>query len=379
MITVDLAIVGAGIVGAAIAEECSRRGARVALVDAGVPGAASPVAAGMLAPASEADAPGPFLDLARRSLALWPTLAARLAEAGAACGLVLDGLVRPALDEADAQRCHAAVGWQRAAGIAVEWLDAAAVREIEPALGPVVGGAWYPQEGHVPAARAVAALRAVASARGALTIGARVVGWQSPGALRLDGAEPLTAPVVVVAGGAWTSSILDALGAPQMDVRPVRGQLVHLALDALRPRRVVYAGRLGYVLARRDGTVVVGATSEEAGFTATPSPEATRRLLDQAARLVPTLVAGRVVATPVGLRPATADGLPVVGELEAPAQAGTTRLVVATGHFRNGVLLAPITATAVADLALEGRLGAEWAPFGPERAVAGRAPTTAER
>lgn len=339
------------------------------MIDAAQPGAASPVAAGILAPGSEADVPGPFLDLARRSLAAWPVLAARLAALGEDCGLDLCGLVRPAFDDPDLTRLDEVVRWQRRRGIAVEWLQPAQAADIEPTLAPCLGAAWYPDEGCVDPVVAMAALRRALGRLGGVEVTGRVTGWTPGGALAVSGGEAVLTSTVVVAAGAWSPQVAASLGAPPLPVWPLRGQLLHLDVAGPVPQRVVYGGRLGYVLARRQGPVVVGATAEAAGYDVTPSEAATRSLLAAGARLVPAVARARVVATPVGLRPATPDGEPLVGEVETMPPR-TTRLVVATGHHRNGVLLAPATAEAVVTLALEGCHPAEWEPFSPARKLA---------
>lgn len=351
----DIAVVGAGIIGSAIAYECAARGARVLLLDRGEPGAqASGAAAGMLAPCSEAHQPGAFLDLARHSLSLWPEFAARIqADSGIDPELSLDGLLRVALDDAAEAEVHERLAWQAKAGIDEgRWVDAAAARELEPAVSEDIrGAAWYPGEGHVHSRRAVAGFVAAARHHGAsVQAGARLTG----------GAE-IPAEAVVLAGGAWLGDLAAAFsvgGAPPL--RPVFGQLAVLHGVSQPPRRIVYAGRHGYVVAKRDGTVLAGATAVERGFDTAPDAGTTAMLRSQAARLVPTTANTTRVEARTGLRPCTPDELPLLGPL-------SNHVLVAGGHYRNGVLLAPATAAGMASLLLDARTPPGWEAFDPRR------------
>jgi glycine oxidase len=359
----DVAVVGAGVAGSAVAWECARRGASVVLLDRDQPGShASGAAAGMLAPCSEAHDCGPFLDLARASLRLWPDFARGLAEAGGGDPqLELDGLLRVALTEADAAAVQENLRRQHDGGIADgTWLDAARARELEPALHPGTAGAgWYPGEGHVNSRHAVQALVAAARARGAqVRAGAEVAG-PAPGGVALTDGTRIAATTTVLAAGAWLGELSARFGAA-LPVAPVHGQLLVLAGVPRTPRRVLYAGRNGYVVAKRDGTVLAGATEEDRGFDTTPDAAATVRLRDQAARLLDGAGAAQLAHVWTGLRPAAPDHLPMLGRL-APG------VLVAGAHYRNGVLLAPVTARGIADLALDGRTPPGWDAFSPRR------------
>jgi|HubBroStandDraft_6_1064221.scaffolds.fasta_scaffold40224_6 glycine oxidase len=366
----DVAVVGAGIAGAAVAWGCARRGARVVVVErAPQPGAgASGAAAGMLAPCSEAPLAGPFLDLCRHSLALWPGLAATLLEEGGGdCQLDTGGLLRVALDETEAPALRERAAAQRAAGVAVEWLDAAATAAAEPALAAGAGAALYADEGHVHSVRAVNALLAAARHHGAeLLTGAEVTGALEGGGVRLDDGRALAAGTVVLCAGAWSGRLADALGVPPLPVEPVRGQLLGVRDLDPAPRRVVFAGLQGYAVTKRDGVTLVGATEDHAGFDARRTEAAERRLRAVGTRLL----RGFATATPahawVGLRPRAPDGLPLLGRL------GDT-LLTATAHHRNGVLLAPVTAEGMASLILDGVTPPGWEAFDPRRRLGGAA------
>jgi len=364
----DVAVVGAGIVGSAIAYECAARGARMLLLDRGEPGAqASGVAAGMLAPCSEAHQAGPFLDLARTSLALWPEFAARVhADSGIDPELTLDGLLRVALDESAAEEVQARLRWQSGAGITEgAWVDAAQAHELEPALAhDIAGAAWYPAEGHVNSRRAVAALVEAARRRGAeIRTGTAVTGPGRAGGLQLHSGEEIAADQVVLAGGAWLGDLAVRFGAA-LPITPVHGQLVALQGLPRPPRRVVFAGLGGYVVAKRDGTVLAGATEEDRGFDTTPRPEVTAALQARAARLLDGAAEATAVHAWAGLRPCAPDRLPLLGRLPG---SGPGDVLIAGGHYRNGVLLAPATAQGIATMLLDGRTPPGWEAFDPRR------------
>jgi glycine oxidase len=364
-------VVGAGIVGAAIAHECAARGASVALLDRAEPaGQASGAAAGMLAPCSEAHQPGPFLDLARESLALWPSLAERARDAsGVDPELVLDGLLRVALDGEQADEVRARLRWQGEAGMQTgSWIDAARARELEPVLTPdLAGAAWYPGEGHVHSRHAVRALVEAARWHGAEVLrGAEAVGPAPGGGVRLRSGEAVAGLHVVLCAGAWLGQLAAGFGC-RLDVRPVHGQVVGLRSANPLPRRVVFAGLQGYAVAKRDGLLLAGATEEDRGFDVAPHPEVTARLRAQAERLLPGLGDATEAHHWAGLRPRTPDQLPLLGPLPGAEGQGVH---VAGGHYRNGVLLAPATARGMAAMILDGTPPPGWEAFAPHRRYA---------
>lgn len=348
-------MIGAGIAGAAVAWGCARRGARVVVVERDRPAAgASGAAAGMLAPESEAPEPGPFLDLCRRSLALWPGLASELLEvAGVDCELDTGGLLSVALDEAQAARIRAC-----AAG---EWLDPGEVAALEPALGPCAGAALHRGEGHVHSVRAVEALLAAAAARGAeLVAGGEVTGRLPGGGVRLADGRDIAAGAVVLSAGAWSGRLAAKLGGPPLAVEPVRGQILVLRDLEPTPGVVLYAGSRGYAVAKRGGLTLVGATEERAGFDARPTEAAQAWLDGIGARLLRGFAGATAAHSWVGLRPRAPDGLPLLGPLD-------DRLFTATAHHRNGVLLAPVTAEAMASIVLDRETPGAVLAFDPRR------------
>jgi glycine oxidase len=362
----DIAVVGAGIIGSSIALECAVRGARVVLLERDAPGCgASGMAAGILAPCSEASEPGPFLRLGLHSLARWRDVAERLrSESGVDCELLIDGVLRVAHDEVDARVVQTRVAWQREAGVAVEWIDAESVAALEPALRATSGAAWYATEGQVNSAKAIEAIVTAARRRGVdVRIRADAAAVDSGGVLLTDGTR-VAAQTVVLCAGPWTGAMLGAFGVPPNALRPVLGQLIGIRGLARPPGHVIYAAARGYALARRDGLVLVGASEEEAGFDTAVRDSVTATLGAVARGLLRGVDDATAPQAWTGLRPTTPDGLPLLGEVAGPPG---PRVLVATGHYRNGVLLAPATAEGVAGIALDGVLPEGWDDFEPRR------------
>jgi len=363
----DVAVVGGGIMGCSVALRLAQRGVSVTVVERAIPGAeASSAAAGMLAPQTEADRPGPMLSFGLRSRALYPALADELRDAtGIDIAYQRSGVLAVTFDE-DGERALAARGaWQRAAGLAAELLGADAAHAREPALGPGVRAALcYPDDAQVnPAALARAFSQAAASA-GARFLQGRYVRRVATASgavtgLELDG-EILPAGAVVLAAGSW-SGLVDGGGVPSTVVRPARGQLVAIETRPPLFRHVLSVHGRGYLVPRRDGTVVAGSTVEMVGFRKEVTVGGLAGILALARDLVPALADAPVLSTWSNFRPYTEDQLPVLG---ATAVRG---LYLATGHHRNGILLAPATADAVARLITQGDAGVDLTPFSVER------------
>lgn len=361
----DVVVVGGGVVGACIAYELAKAGARVIVCDREAPGQASAASAGMLAPLSEAEGPGPFLDLGMESLRLHRPLAEELRErTGMDVGYRASGLLRVAVTDQDEAAVRRRRAWHVEAGHAVAWLDPGRARDAEPALSrDIRGAAYYDQEHQVGAPLlAGAALRAAADlgteVRRGLNVDGLLITGQMVQGVRAGG-ETLQADEVVIAAGAWSGSFIE-LG-PALPVHPVRGQLVALRTQGTGLRHVIYSSA-GYLNTKADGVTFVGSTQEEVGFDARPTAAGAAALLRSAARLVPDLADATFSHMLVGLRPGSPDGLPLIGRL--PGWSGVS---VAAGHFRNGVLLAPITAVLVTDLLRRGRTRRPLAPFDPGR------------
>jgi glycine oxidase len=346
----DLVVVGAGVIGLTAAWRAARSGLSVAVLERDAPGAgASGVAAGMLAPVTEADfGEQELLALNLEGRAMWSAFAAELEErTGLACGYADCGCLVVAADRDDVAELRRLEEFQTRLGLESEWLTPRAARALEPGLAPRIGGAISaPHEGHVDPPAAVDALAAAVVADGGeLVSGCEVAGLTGDDAgvtgVRTAVGERIVAETVLVAAGAWSSAL--APDAPA--VRPVKGQLLELRVRAGRPApatRLVRTPRC-YVVSRPDGRVVVGATTEEQGFDLSVTAEGVFRLLEAALEVLPDVAELELVRTRAGLRPATPDGRPVIGA------AGRPGLLWATGHGRNGVLLAPLTAELVLD------------------------------
>jgi len=307
-----------------------------------------------------------MLSLGLRSRALYPDLTVELREAtGIDIGYQRSGVLAVAFDDDGERALAGRAEWQRAAGLTAELLGAEAAHTLEPALGPLVGAALcYPDDAQVnPAALARAFSQAAASA-GARFLQGRYVRRVATASgavtgLELDG-EVLPAGAVVLAAGSW-SGLVEGGGVPSTVVRPARGQLVAIETRPPLFRHVLSVHGRGYLVPRRDGTVVAGSTVEMVGFRKEVTVGGLAGILALARDLVPALADAPVLSTWSNFRPYTEDQLPVLG---ATAVRG---LYLATGHHRNGILLAPATADAVARLITTDDAGVDLTPFSVER------------
>jgi glycine oxidase len=363
----DIVVIGAGIVGCAIAHELARRGASVQIVDDRPVGmGATQASAGVLAPYIEAREEGPLLELAARSLDLFDPFVARVTSAsGMPVMYRRTGTLDVATDEETMGRFRAASGVLAARGVAAELLDAKAARTVEPHLNcDVRGGLLVPSQGFVAAADLARALAAAARRHGAQLVErgrvARIASSQGGLVVETDRGS-LIGDGVVVAAGSWSGQIEIEGVAARLPVRPVRGQLLQLAWNGPQLGRVIWSDRC-YLVPWEDGTLLVGATVEEAGFDERTTAVGVRDLIEAACELVPHAWGATFVAARAGLRPASADDLPVIGPSSV-----IPSLMYATGHYRNGVLLAPLTAELVADAMLENRFDPLLAATSPQR------------
>jgi glycine oxidase len=362
----DVAVIGAGVIGEAITYELVTRGASVILLDSRGAGLGSTqAAAGMLVPYLEGFG-RPILPLAVRSLDLYDGFVDRLCrDAGIGVRYRRSGSLQIATADEPLDELQKIAAEARVAGLDCEMLDAHAARRAEPELTPdVAGGLLIKSHGFVVAGELSGALAAAAIKHGArVRVPARA---QRVG--RRDGRmeihfyndTPLTARHVVVAAGSWSGQI-DFEGVPPLPVRPVRGQLLQLSCDGVALNRIVWGPRC-YLVPIGEGSILVGATVEEAGFDERTTVAGVRDLLEAGCDLVPHLWQASFVGARVGLRPATADEMPIIGR-----SAKLPGLVYATGHYRNGVLLAPLTARAVADMVLDNRDDPLLAAAAPQR------------
>jgi glycine oxidase len=365
--TPGVVVIGGGVIGCAIARRAARGGRSVLVLERGGCGAeASHAAAGMLSPLAEANEPGAFLDLLLAARSLYPAFAASIEEeTGIDVGYGDAGTLFLSLREEDDAELEHRWAWQRAAGLCVERLTADEARAMEPAVSPALRFALrFPGDHQVDnralgpalataAERAGARIRVGADVAGLLRDGGRVTG------VELADGERISADAVVIAGGSWAGQLR---GLPRpLPVEPVHGQL--LAMETAPPlfRHVVDSPRC-YLVPRAGGRVIAGATVERVGYRKAVTPWGVRRLLDGAVEIAPALDHAPLVETWSGLRPGTPDGLPILG-----ADPEVANLFYATGHFRNGILLTPLTGEAIGALLLGEAPAWELGPYGIER------------
>ena len=359
----DAVFVGGGVIGLASAWRAAQRGARVCVLErAEPPAGATNVAAGMLAPVGELTfGERELLELALLSGARWPDFAAEVEAAGGeATGFAQCGALHVALDRDEAGDLRRKHDLQRELGLEAEWLTPTAARQLEPGLVPnFAGGVLAASEASVdPRALALALAAALREAGGELRTGTEVVDGLWDGE-RLVGVR--TAPVaetrpsddllqtvradaVVLCNGAWSGQTAWLPDAARPPVRPVKGETVELRSregDPAPASRIVASERV-YLVPRPDGRLIVGATQEERGFDTVVTAGGVHELLREAYRVLPDVAEMEFAGTIAGLRPGTPDNLPLVG------RGAVEGLVLATGHFRNGILLAPLSADAVA-------------------------------
>jgi glycine oxidase len=359
---VTIVIVGAGIVGLAVAHELASRGARVRVLDPrGVAQGATRASAGMLAPYIEGHIDA-LLRLGLCSMELYPEFIRRVeADSGAHVEYEREGTLHVAMT--DVETAHLASTARTLAAIKAdcEMTDAAGARRLEPNISERAAGALLVRRhGYVAPGPLAAAVALAAQQRGATLSAMPVLGVDEAA----DGLSVRTpdgtvrADAVVIAAGSWSSALSPG---PGTWIKPIRGQLVHLHA-ATRPASRVVWGAGCYIVPWRDGSALVGATVEDVGFDERATAGGVQRLLTAAIDLLPGLAAARVQEVRVGLRPMIADELPAIG-----SSSTRRRLFYATGHYRSGVLLAPLTALLVADLVLDGRERPELSLVRPAR------------
>lgn len=350
--SVDVVVVGAGLIGLSVAEEAARRGLSVLLVSSARAGSASPAAGGMLTPAAEAETSERLLvDLARESCHVYPDWIARLeADSGKSCGYSRAGTLMLALHRDHRADLDHLAKAQKSLGLATEEVDSQQVLALEPNLTPRQIGGLYARDDHSVDPRFLtAALEAALQAKGVRRWDdSEVVDVQRSGgkvtavSVRRGGQvlENVATELIIVATGAWIPDAFPELGTLAM--RPVRGQFVLLQGETLL-ERVVRTPDI-YMIPRADGVLFVGTTSEEVGFDPNVTAGGIMDVLGYSWRALPGIYELTVLETGFGFRPTLRDHLPAIGATE------TRGLFVATGHYRHGVMLAPLTATRIMDL-----------------------------
>jgi len=338
----DVVIVGGGVIGLTIARALALRGVRdVCLVERGRLGTeASWAAAGMLLPQVEADAADEFFNLACQSRDLYPAFAAALREeTGIDVELDTTGTLYLALTEHDHEEIEKRYEWQAQAGFAVERLSGAEARELEPCISEATLGALrFPKDIQVENRRLLSALANSVTKLGVDIATQTIVDSITIAGNRVNGVQTsrgaISCPTVVIAAGTWSSFIKNA---PAPTIEPIRGQMICLEAKPQLTRHVIYSPR-GYIVPRQDGRLLAGSTSEHAGFAKCVTAGGIAGILRNALEISPAITGLPLVDTWAGLRPRAADGLPVIGpcgEIDG--------LFCATGHYRNGILLAPLT------------------------------------
>jgi glycine oxidase len=366
----DVVIAGAGIIGCAIAYELSRRGLSCTVLDSRRIGmAATNAAAGVLSPLAEFARPQALVQLGLASLRMYPEWVERLRDDVPDIDVEFErnGVLRVAFDERELESLRAGLHYKASLGVELIELDARTLREAEPRLNErIVGGILSPEEAQVSNQLFTLALSRAAKKRGARIVeGAPVERFRARNGRVTGVITPqgeFSCERLVLAAGAWTRPLARKLGV-DLPVRPIRGQMLAFG-RMMTPVHTCVWGASGYVVPRTNGLVFAGATVEDVGFRF----RTTKRGLDQVRRaafeLVPQLRHAREHFSWFGFRPGSPDGLPMIGALP-----GWDNVTVATGHFRNGILLAPVTGQLIADAIVGGGAGEALAPFDPGRFV----------
>ncbi|MBT2738743.1 glycine oxidase ThiO [Bacillus sp. ISL-7] len=347
----DVAIIGGGIIGSSIAYQLAKRGRKVVVIEKGrVACQASSAAAGMLAAQAELEQDGPLFQLALKSQAMFSTLASELFEyTGIDIEYVNKGMVKIAETEEIALEVKKQVTFQKKWDPTITWLDATEVRVLEPSLTPsVAGGMYLPRDGHVQPTKLTKAF-----AKSAEHFGAKICeetevlsfvyeNGQVKGVNTSIGV--IHCEQVVVATGAWAAKLMQESGI-DIPVYPVKGECFSIRTERPIINSTIFSDKRCYLVPKQNGEIYIGATVIENTFDTKVTPEGIATLIERATQLVPQIKEAAWERVWAGVRPQTGDGIPYMGE--HPSWRG---LFLAAGHYRNGILLSPITGELVADL-----------------------------
>lgn len=365
MKTFDVAIAGGGLIGASIAFELARAGLRIALFDKQDPGKeASWASAGILSPAPESPAMIALVPLGKASMELYPEFVAEIEElSGLQVGYRAKGTVEVITSRQAREEMSTVIALHHGLGLQAEPLSPEDACELEPNLRDDLEGAVLrPAEASVDNRLLVQAILTSARDAGAeIHAGAGVESlWLDGGTCKglIAGGEKITASHTVIAAGCFSAQIHGA--EKYAPVRPAKGQMISLVCPEAKVERVLWGDDI-YLVPRNDGRILAGATVEYKGFDKTVTVGGQRKLFAAAIELVPALENARVDETWAGLRPDSPDHLPILGPTDLRG------LIIATGHFRSGVLLTPITAKLVREWITIGNVGIEWERFSPLR------------
>ena len=372
MHSAEIVIIGGGVIGLAVARALALRGAGdVCLIERSNLGQeASFAAAGMLAPQAEANSRDDFFMLASRSRELYANFAASLREeTGTDIELDTTGTLYLALSDHDLVEIEKRYQWQTAAGLDVEKLTPTEAHELEPCISNnLVGALRFPLDVQVENRRLLSALANSVAKLGVAILTGTGVESVKVEKEHVTGVQTsrgfMSCRTVVVAAGTWSSWIpLSPKNAetPPVQIEPIRGQMISFDARPQLCHHVIYTPR-GYIVPRQDGRLLAGSTSEHAGFTKQVTGGGIGAILATAQQISPAIANLPIVDTWAGLRPRAPDNLPVLGPCDEIGG-----LFYATGHYRNGILLAPVTGELIAEAVVDGKLSPLLGPFSPSR------------
>jgi glycine oxidase len=361
----DAAIAGGGVIGGAIAMELARAGLKVAVFDRQQPGLeASWASAGILSPAPENPGMIPMVQMGKASVSLYPEFVAQVEEiSGQSAGFRPKGTLEALFSHDTKAELSTIIAVHHGLGLKAEPLRAADARELEPALSEEVEAAVLrPEEASIDSRALTAAVFEAAKRSGAEIFsgnGAKAI-WREGNCCKglVLQNERVEAKWTVIAAGCFSAAIEGI--APYAPVRPAKGQMAALRADDLKIERVLWSEKI-YLVPRNDGRILAGATVEHAGFDKRVTAGGIEKILSAAIELAPGLKNARIEETWAGLRPDSPDHMPIVGPTDIDG------LVMATGHFRSGILLTPITARLMREWIMEQRVSVDWDRFSPMR------------